>query len=353
MMTMDQAQLASYLTKRMSVPVVVNRIKQSFPGISRETWLIDAEISGERRGLVVRIDPPEGGSGPASLEAEWEIYRRLYGSQVPVAEPLWYDGNSEVSGGRPLMVRRLVDGSPTITGLHDRTADASAMRLRVVRECIEKLALVHTLDWKALGFGELLRPPSSASAAFRTEFDLWRGYWDSRKTGPDPVFEEVLVWLSEHIPDDTPRISLVKGNNGIGEEIWREGRIVAMSDWELGCLGDGISDLFWSQGTVRLCGFAEALRHYELCMGQSVSPNRLAFASLFALAKQIICAVVFWYRHHFDGRTKRIYALAGMTYVTESRIRLGKCIGKSLAEAWEILSAGEKNMYTHLSGSEK
>jgi aminoglycoside phosphotransferase (APT) family kinase protein len=352
-MTLDQAQLGSYLTRRMSAPVVVNRIKQSFPGISRETWLVDAEISGEKRGLVVRIDPPEGGSGPASLEMEWEIYRRLYGSQVPVAEPLWYDGDSEVSRGRPLMVRRLVDGSPTITGLHDRTAEASELRLRVVHECIEKLALVHTLDWKALGFGELLQAPASAGAAFRTEFNRWRGYWDAGKTGPDPVFEETLVWLSDIIPEDTPRISLVKGNNGIGEEIWRDGRIVAMSDWELGCLGDGISDLFWSQGTVRLCGFETALRYYERCMGKAVAPDRLAFASLFALVKQIICAVVFWYRHYFDGRTKRIYALSTMTCVTESRIRLGRCIGKTLEQAWDILSAGEKSMYTHLSGSEQ
>jgi aminoglycoside phosphotransferase (APT) family kinase protein len=350
-MSLDQAQLAGYLTKRMSAPVAVTGIKQSFPGISRETWLVAAEISGEKQGLVVRVDPPEGGSGPAPLETEWEIYRRLYGSQVPVAEPLWYDGNSELTAGRPLMVRRLVDGSPTITGLHDQTPAASALRLRVVRECIEKLALVHTLDWDALGFGQLLRAPASPGSAFRAEFDLWRGYWDARQTGPDPVFEEALVWLSENIPDDTPRISLTKGNNGIGEEIWRDGRIVAMSDWELGCLGDGLSDLFWSQGTVRLCGFETALRHYELCMGQAVTPNRLAFASLFALVKQIICAVVFWYRHHFDGRTNRIYALAAMTYVTESRIRLGRCIGKSLEQAWELLSAGEKNMYTHLSGS--
>ena len=124
-----------------------------------------------------------------------------------------------------------------------------------------------------------------------------------------------------------------------------------MSDWELASLGDGVSDLFWSQGTLRLIGFESALEHYQHCTGERISIERLAFASLFALVKQIVCTVVFFYGHHHAGRTQRIYGLSALNYVTEFRSRLARCIGLDLPAAWERIKIGEKNMYAAQSGS--
>ena len=52
------------------------------------------------------------------------------------------------------------------------------------------------------------------------------------------MLTEATYWLEEGIPPARTRLGLLKGNNGIGEEIWRDGRIVAMSDWELATIGD-------------------------------------------------------------------------------------------------------------------
>jgi len=39
------------------------------------------------------------------LRQEYEVYRRLFRSEVPVAEPLWYDDSLDFVEGRPGEVR--------------------------------------------------------------------------------------------------------------------------------------------------------------------------------------------------------------------------------------------------------
>ena len=349
---MDKADVQEYLRARLAEPLVVESVKRSFPGASRETWLVRCEPrAGAASGYVVRVEPPEGAGCPGELKNEFEVYRRLYSSEVPVAEPLWYAEGIEFAAGRPHMVRRMVEGSSTVAGLFNEDADAPARRQRVAFECVEKLALVHRLDWKAYGFQELLPSPPSAADSFKTELSIWSRYWAERKPFNSPVLEETIAWLGECVPADTPRISLVKGNNGLGEEIWQGEKIVAMSDWELACLGDGISDLFWSQGTVRLVGFEEVLRHYEEAMGQKVSMERLAFANLFALVKQIISSRAFWYLRCHQRRTNKPYAFAALCWGLETEHRLARCLGRPMDEAWEIINGGEKDMYGHLARS--
>ena len=57
-------------------------------------------------------------------------------------------------------------------------------------------------------------------------------------------------------------LSLLKGNNGIGEEIWPDGRIVALSDWELATIGDPALDWAFSQGLLTLHDVDDTLDHY-------------------------------------------------------------------------------------------
>jgi aminoglycoside phosphotransferase (APT) family kinase protein len=341
----DEAEITRYLSDQLATAVTIRQIKQTYPGASRETWLINAIVAGEEQGLVLRIDPPEGHGGPAPMKQEFMLYERLFKSEVPVAEPLWYGEDSAFAAGRPHMVRRLVEGSSSVAGLFDTDRAGEARRRRVAFECVEKLAMVHRLDWKALGLDEFLQVPASAGHSFAAELETWSNYWHEKRPFPSPVLEATLHWLRENLPADTPRISLVKGNNGLGEEIWRDEKIVAMSDWEVSCLGDGISDLFWSQGTVRLIGFEDILRHYESIMGQTVSMERLTYANLFAIVKQLICGRVFWYIHFHEGRTNKPYSLATQSFCIAYEHKLAHCLGKPLDEAWHIINGGEKSMY--------
>ena len=161
----DHARLGEYLGRQFGSPVTVRKTRQTFPGISRETWLVDAEIGGAAQGLVVRIDPPEGGSCPASLHTEWEVYRRLWGSAVPVAEPLWFDAAADFTDGRPLMVRRLVEGSAAIPGLNEAGAQGDAAAggaspLNASRSSLSRTASTGRRSGWVRCFRRRPRPPS-------------------------------------------------------------------------------------------------------------------------------------------------------------------------------------------------
>ena len=105
----DPADVGRYLADRLDAPVTVESVTRTYPGMSRLTYIVRATVGGEARGLVVRCDPPGGGIVPLPLRREFDVYARLYGTAVPVAEPLWFDESPWLTGGLPLMVREMVD----------------------------------------------------------------------------------------------------------------------------------------------------------------------------------------------------------------------------------------------------
>jgi aminoglycoside phosphotransferase (APT) family kinase protein len=342
-------EVADYLGRHLGAPVSITSLRKTFPGISRETWLVQAEFSGAPHGFVVRVDPPGGPSVPQPLRQEWEVYRRLWTSPVPVAEPLWFDEGGDFAQGRPLMVRRLVEGTTSPPGITDEGPGSGERRRRVVYEHIEKLALVHQLDWKAHGLDAVLAAPDGPHDALAAEFRMWKSIWEDGRTAPYPLITEALDWLEENLPTDTPRLSLVKGNNGIGEEIWRDDRIVAMSDWELASIGDGVIDLAFSQGTLELHDFDDAIAHYERCMGETVSPQRLAFAAFWIPFKVIVCLNVFRLRRFMAGQDQRISALThGLLSTAGCEYRLSTGIGRDIVEAWRSGPRQNQSVYAAL-----
>ncbi|MBI1181079.1 MAG: phosphotransferase [Alphaproteobacteria bacterium] len=343
--------VAAYLSKGLGAPVAVFKLRQTFPGASRETWLVDAEVAGRPEGFVVRVDCPGGPGVPQSMRHEWEVYTRLWRSTIPVAEPLWYDEGIDFAQGRPHMIRRLVEGSTHIPGLTDDTDEGRRLRRAVVFEHVEKLAALHRMDWAAHGFGEFIPAPASPAQALRNEFDIWKTLWLEGRSEPFPMMTEVLYWLEENIPADTPFVSLVKGNNGVGEEIWKDGRIVAMSDWELASLGDGVLDIAFSQGTLALDDFGDAIRHYEECTGTEVSPHRLAFCMFWIMFKAVACLNIYMLGGYLGGANPRMTRPAfGLISVRASQRRLAACIGKDPVDAWRAIAGHQASTYARFGG---
>lgn len=347
--------LPDYLGARLGASVEVIECKRTFPGASRETWLLQTLVNGDPQGFALRAEPGIGRSGGAlTLKQEFEVYRRLYGTEVPVAEPLWYDEDVDFLDGRPHMLRRLVEGTTAVPGLTEQTSAGDALRRAVAYEVVEKLARLHSLDWRALGFGELLGAPESAADALRYELQSWIRRWDEACPYPDPVIEEAICWLAEHVPTDTPRVSLLKGNNGVGEEIWRGGRIIAMSDWELASLGDGAGDLQFSSGTLQLAPVEDVIAHYGRCMGSPVSLERLAFSAFLVWLKQWVCMRCYMFRSYMELDDPRITSLSfGVVYTRGAHRRLASCIGRNLVDAWRDLMTDEPAIYSGLEEQRK
>lgn len=301
----DPRAIEARFSEQLGAAVELTQCRQTFPGQSQETWLLEGTVDGEAQGFVLRVNPPGGGIVPIPLRREWEVYRRLASTSVPVGEPLWYGEGEDFVGGRPYFVRDLVDGSTEIPGLHEPGPKGEELRRQVAIEHATHLARVHTLDWAAHGFDEILPAPARPEDAIRAEFDTWVTIWEEVRPEPMPSITRALQWYEEQLPTDVPRISLVKGNNGLGEEIWRDGRIVAMSDWELAALTDPASDWAFSQGLLSLWDREQTLAAYEEAAGFSISQANLDFWTVWIVFKSLCCTTA-GLRGFLDGRDLRV-----------------------------------------------
>jgi aminoglycoside phosphotransferase (APT) family kinase protein len=279
---LDAAFVQRWLRERLGLPYTVLDLHPFPRGVSRETWMIECrDAAGARQDLVLRRDMPSGSICLTSLRFEYEVYVRLAASRVPVAKTLaWEDDPRWLAGGRPFFLRRAVEGSWELPGYHDPDPRHDPLRIAVGREHVRALAALHTTDWRALGFGDIMRVPASAEHCALDAIDDVLAAIRSVQTEPLPLVTEAVEWLRDHRPRSVAAIVLLKGTNGYGEEIFRDGRLVAMSDWELARIGDPAYDWAQIQDFVHdvvvdgrlVWGLEPALDYYRELTGLVVDP---------------------------------------------------------------------------------
>lgn len=299
---MDEQAIARYLSYRLPAArdLRVTGLERVFPGISRETWLTDVEFeeNGRKanRGFAFRIDTPGGSIVPLPLSYEYQVYQRLQGSSISIAKSCWYERDPQwLMDGREFYVREKVEGTVDIPHLGDPAY--KEMHIAMAKEHAEQMAKVHTLDWRKHRFLEMreLYPewliPKDESECARLDLELWERIFYEIQPEPYPAVAYVLAWLKEHCPQQSPRISLVKGNNGMTEEVWQGTKIVAMSDWELTHLGDPTEDWAWAsaQGLGQLWELENIIGHYQKVSGIQIDPASLNYFLVFVPFKAFTC----------------------------------------------------------------
>ncbi|MBA4857524.1 phosphotransferase family protein [Nocardia farcinica] len=255
-------------------------------GVSRETWAIVANDDRGTHEFAVRRDHAAGSVIPTSLRTEFDIYAALGHTAIPHARALWWEDEADwMPDGRPAYLRMMVAGDWRLPQLSENTEAAAAERIELAREHIRHLALVHSVDWRAAGLDTVLpTPPSPREAAEFLVDDLVRQLHSFGAT-PTVAAAEAIASLRARAPRDLDRLVFCKGTNGHGEEVWRDGRIVAMSDWELAAIGDPAYDFAQCQELVadvvvrgdRVWGMDQALDYYFRLTGRRVTPERVAF----------------------------------------------------------------------------
>lgn len=277
--------LPDYLKHRVGPAAeLVNATR--FPrGSSRVTWFVDYRPAANApvRSVVFRGDPPGGSTIPSSLEQEYFMYDRLGHTNVPVAEALWWESDPEWTD-RPFYVREQIDGSWDVPHFSDPDPKYDTLRIETSKEHMRKLAIVHTVDWKKLGFDERLSAPPSEAQCAAHFIDGIVSRLESYQLEPLPLVVEAVAWLKERAPV-APRISLCKGTNGLGEEVFKDGVIVAMSDWEEASIGDPAADFASLQDFVpeierdgrKLWGLEHALEYYGSVSGIDLKADNVRF----------------------------------------------------------------------------
>lgn len=284
---------------------MVGAVTRVSRGVSRETWVIEATVvrgaAHERETFTVRRDLPDGSVIPMPLREEFEVYHRLVRSLVPVARALWFEDDPNWQpDGREAYVRTNVAGHWRLDFLASDDPADDERRIAASQEHLRKLALVHSTDWRELGFQSIGTVPRSPGECATALLDDLQNRLAAFQFEPCPAVAEGLAQLRQTAPADAPVIALCKGTNGHGEEVWLDGEIVAMSDWELWRLGDPAYDFAQLQEMVpeivrdgrRIWGWQEALEFYRELSGIEITPQRLSWY------KACYGLIQFTYAHH-------------------------------------------------------
>jgi aminoglycoside phosphotransferase (APT) family kinase protein len=252
-------------------------------GASRIGHRIDATLAdGSVRRLWLRSDT---GVGPQSattftLRREAAVYRALAPTPVP-APPF-----VAVHPTEQMFLTERIDGRTWFSELTD-----PAERIAIASEFMGHLAALHALDPSTLDLPEL-GTPSTVSAHVHDELDEWEGQSRAHGDGGDPLLVLAFAWLRPRVPDDGDwSVVLVQGDTGPGNFMYGNGRVAAITDWEMAHLGDRHDDLGWicvRDLQERFTHLPDRWRDYEAAAGVRIDLDRLRWFRAFA---QLRCTI--------------------------------------------------------------
>ena len=223
-------------------------------GMSSESILLDAEWSAggrrERRGLVARVAPADGGLFDSyDLAREARVMSALAGATaVAVPRVLAHETDRGVLGAPFMLVERCYGQVPpddppfTVAGWvldlpEEQRAALHDGALRV-------LAGIHTADWRALDLGFLARPELGVTPLDQL-WRRWEGFYAWAGRGrTSPTIDAAWEWLGAHRPARESTPVLCWGDARLGNLMFDgEQRVTGVFDWEMVALGPHELDL--------------------------------------------------------------------------------------------------------------
>lgn len=199
----------------------------------RPGWFVDVEGGAGRAKYYIRGD--RGGDfgyiQDYGLQREVRLLRLLREEGIPVPEVIAAsaDPNAAILG--------FVEGVNDFTRL-----GSAAERDAVARDFARVMARWHAIPPEK--FAEIgLFVPADPEQLVGHDLAVWeRGHFPLI-TEPVPLVTFACQWLRRNLPAMPERLVLVQGDTGPGQFLFRDGRVQAVVDWELGALGDPMREL--------------------------------------------------------------------------------------------------------------
>jgi aminoglycoside phosphotransferase (APT) family kinase protein len=230
----DTDALARYL--RESVPAFGDdlTIEQFDGGQSNPTFRLTA--GGKR--YVLRKQPP-GELLPSAhqVDREHRVMHALAGTGVPVPRMITLCEDSAIIGTK-FYVMEWVEGRVfTETRLPTLTPDE---RREIYLDLARVLAQLHRVSPAAVGLEDFGRPGNY----YERQIGRWTKQYLASRTEQIDAMDHLIEWLPKNIPAPGPSV-IAHGDYRLGNVLIhpQEPRIVAVLDWELSTLGDGLADL--------------------------------------------------------------------------------------------------------------
>jgi aminoglycoside phosphotransferase (APT) family kinase protein len=201
----------------------------------REAWVVDVTRSdGSVLEGFLRLEREPQPGNPWSLEKEARIVDALGATSVPV--PALHGWNADLTCA-------LFARDPGRADL-DKVTDLAAQRA-VMEDFMRVVGRMHNLDLDALGLDDVMasRPRTPRDCALG-ELDLILDQWKAFLSAyTDPLLTFGVEWLRRSVPASVARVSLVQGDTGPVNFLFRDDKVSAVIDWEWGHFGDPMEDL--------------------------------------------------------------------------------------------------------------
>jgi hypothetical protein len=188
----EPARLEAFLHQRLPGLQGPMQIEPIGGGQSNPTFF----VSFANRRLVLRKKP----TGPVlpsahAVDREFRVMQALGRSALPVPPMVLLHQEPDVLGTDFYVMERVegrVFNQSDLPGLQPEERRAIYLAMA------ETLAVLHGLDHEALGLGQFGKPGNY----FARQLGRWSQQWALSKTRENPAIDQLLVWLSAHLPED-------------------------------------------------------------------------------------------------------------------------------------------------------
>jgi len=213
------------------------RLLQFPSGHSNLTYLV---ALGEREMVLRR--PPFGSKVKTAhdMGREFRVLSRLHSVYAPAPAVLFYCDDESILGV-PFYLMEPIHGvilrRDPPPGLDFRAEKAR----RLSESFVENLALLHSLDYAAVGLADLGKPQGYLERQVRGWIERYHG----SKTHDYPEVEKISEWMRQHIPA-TGGGSLIHNDYKYDNAVLDPGditKIIGVLDWEMSTIGDPLADL--------------------------------------------------------------------------------------------------------------
>ncbi len=330
----DEARLADYLRDKLDAADQPLHVRQFGGGHANLTYLLQYGEGEDAVEYVLRR-PPLGPVAKSShdMNREYRALSKLWRGFPCAPRAYLYCEDPEIIGADFFVMERrhgiVVRGAvPEIFG---GGADPVANR-KLSEVVIDTLVEFHQVKPASVGLEGLGKPDGFLERQVRG----WAGRYERAKTSDEPLAEEIVAWLLEHLPVSPPAT--------LAHNDWKldnmavagddPGRCVAVYDWDMCTVGDPLCDLgtllgLWSNRGEGLAGSNpmptqtegfmtrdEATRRYAERSGISV--DAIPYYVVFGTFKMGVVLQQIYFRFHAgqtrDERFRGMGALARGLY---------------------------------------
>jgi aminoglycoside phosphotransferase (APT) family kinase protein len=234
---LDLARLEPFLRIHFPDATGALEIAQFPSGHSNLTYLLRL---GDRE-LVLRR-PPFGTKVKSAhdMSREYRVLAKLHAAYPPAPEVLLYCDDVSILGC-PFYMMKPIHGIILRRSLPPGLNFTADVARKLSESFVDNLALLHGLDYSAIGLADLGKPQGYLERQVRGWIERYHG----SKTHELPEVEPISRWLTENLPT-TSNAALIhndyKFDNVVLDPVDIT-RIVGVLDWEMCTIGDPLSDL--------------------------------------------------------------------------------------------------------------